>query len=326
MNRRQALILLLALAAGVPAARVSSAQSAAKVPVVGLLDAGERREWWTAFRDQLRELGYVEGKTVALETRFAEGRFDRLPALAQELIRLKVAVVVTSGRVAARAASDATRTVPIVMATGDDPVTTGLVASLARPGGNVTGVTSLGQEVTTKRFELLQELMPRIARLAVLWHKDNPASESAVRQLQSAAKASKVALQILAVKTTDEFAGAFAAMTRTHAQAVFVVTGPAFFQDRERLATLALKHHLPSMYTQSEYVDAGGLLAYGPNYPDLFRRAALYVDKILKGAKPGDLPIEQPTKFELVINARTARALGMTIPNPILLRADRTIE
>ena len=326
MTRRRLLFALLAWGLGRPAAVASGAPRGARTPVIGVLDAGHRLQWWAAFRQQLRELGYVEGQTVVFEERFADGHFDRLPALTRELVDLKVAVIVTSGRVAVQAARDITRTIPIVMATGDDPVHLGLVASLARPGGNVTGVTSLAAEVMRKRFELLKEVMPRISPLAVLWHRDNPASAEGVRELEAAARSSKVSTQRLAVKTVDEVPDAFLAMTRDRARAVFVVSGPAFFPERERIAGLALKHRLPSMYTQSDYVEAGGLLSYGPSYPDLFRRAALYVDKILKGAKPGDLPIEQPTKFELVINARTARALGMTVPGPIQMRADRVIE
>jgi putative ABC transport system substrate-binding protein len=317
---------MFGLSLGLPAARESNAQPTAKAPVIGLLDAGERLEWWAAFRQQLRELGYVEGQNLAFEARFASGKFEQLPALAQELVRLKVAVIVTSGTVAAQAAKRATSTVPIVMATGGDTGSLGLVESLARPGGNVTGVTSLGAELTRKRFELLREVLPKISRLAVLWHRDNPASAVAVRDLEAAARSSKVGLQVLGVKSADDFAGAFSAMTQERARAVFVIADPLFFSERRRISDLAIKHRLPSIHGVSEYVEVGGLFSYGPSYSDLFRRAAVYVDKILKGARPGDLPIEQPTRFELIINLRTARALGVTIPRPILLRADRVIE
>jgi putative ABC transport system substrate-binding protein len=324
MNRRQALLALLGLSLGLPAARESSAQPTTKAPVVGLLDAGERLEWWAAFRQQLRELGYVEGQNVSFEARFASGKFERLPELAQELVRLKVAVIVTSGSVAAQAAKRATSTIPIVIATGGSEP--GLVASLARPGGNVTGVTSIGAELTGKRFEALREVLPTMSRLAVLWHRENPASALQVRELEAAARSSKLELQVFGVKSAGELAGAFSAMTQKRARAVFVIAGPLFFSERRRISDLAIKHQLPSIYGVSEYVEAGGLLSYGPSYSDLFRHAAVYVDKILKGAKPADLPIEQPTKLELVVNLKTARALGVTIPRLILLRADRVID
>ncbi len=326
MNRRQAVFVLFGLSLGLPAAPASSAQPTGKAPAIGLLDAGERLEWWAAFRQQLRELGYVEGQNASFEARFASGKFERLPEMAQELVRLKVAVIVTSSRVATQAAVRATTTIPIVTATGDDPVTAGLVASLARPGGNVTGMTSLSGELTRKRFELLREVLPKISRLAVLWHRDNPGSAVAMRDLEAAARSSKVELQVRGIKSADELIGAFSAMTREHARAVFVIADPLFFSERRRISDLAIKHQLPSFHGVSEYAEAGGLFSYGPSYSDLFRRAAVYVDKILKGAKPGDLPIEQPTKFELVINLKTARALGVTIPRLILLRADRVID
>jgi putative ABC transport system substrate-binding protein len=326
MNRRQALFALSVLGLGLPAARESSAQPTTKTPVIGLLDAGERLEWWAAFRQQLRDLGYVEGQNVAFEARFARGTFERLPTLAEELVRRKVAVIVTSGSVATQTALRATTTIPIVTATGDDPVSLGVAESLARPGGNVTGVTSLSGELTRKRFELLREVFPKIDRLAVLWHRDNPGSANAMRDLEAAARSSKVALRVQAVKSADELTGAFSAMTQEHARAVFVIADPLFFSERRRISDLAIKHKLPSIYGVSDYVEAGGLLSYGASYSELFRRAAVYVDKILKGAKPGDLPIEQPTKLELVINLKTARALGVAIPRLVLLRADQVIE
>ena len=324
MNRRDVVFALVALGA-VPHA--AEAQIAANIPVIGLLDAGgDRLDWWTAFRQQLRELGYIEGRNVALEARYASGKYELLPALAQELVRLKASVIVTGGTVAAQAAKRATSTIPIVMATGIDPVSVGLATSLARPGGNVTGVISISSELTGKRFELLGQVLPKMSRLAVLWHRDNPASGVAVRDLESAARSSKVTLQNLGIKSADEFAGAFSAMRQERAQAVFVVASPLFSTERRRIAELALKHQLPSVVGTSQLVEAGGLMGYAPNYQKLFRKAAVYVDKILKGAKPAELPIEQPTELELVVNMKTARALGITIPNSILLRADRVIE
>jgi len=308
MKRRHALFGILGLGAGLASVRHATAQRAAKVPVIGLFDTGgDRPGRWAEFRQQLRELGYVEGRNVAFEARYAGGKVEELPALAQELVRLRVAVIVTATSSAAQSAKRATSTIPIVMASGADPVGLGLVASLARPRGNVTGVTSIMVELTRKRFELLREVLPNISRLAVLWNRVIPSGALAVRELEAASRSSKVALQNLGVKSEDEITGTFAAMTKEHAGAVFVIANALFFSERRRISDLALKHRLPS-------------------YPDLFRRAAVYVDKILKGAKPGDLPIEQPTTFELVINMKTAQTLGVTIPQTILFRAERVIE
>ena len=283
-------------------------------------------EWWAAFRERLRDLGYVEGRNVAFEPRYARGNFDRLPGLAEDLVRLKVTAIVTSGRVATQAAMRATSAIPIVTATGDDPVNAGLVASLGRPGGNVTGVTSLGTGLIGKRFEVLAEVIPKLSRLAVLWDMNNPTAPPALRELEAVAQPAKVNLQRMGVKSGEEIADAFAAMTRERAQAVFVISDPMLYSERRRLAELALKHRLPSIHSAPDYVEAGGLFSYGPSYSDLFRRAAVYVDKILKGATPGELPIEQPTHVALVVNLQTAKALGVRIPPPILLRAERVIE
>jgi len=326
VDRRRALFTLLAFGLGLTRARESSAQPTRKAPVIGLLDTGRREEWWTAFRQQLRELGYVEGQNVAFETRFAGGKLEQLPALAEDLLRLKVAVIVTAGTAAARVAKTATNTTPIVFATGSDWVGAGHVASLAHPGGNMTGVTSISSGLASKRLEILREVVPKLSRLAALWHKDNPGSDASLRELEGTARSSKVALQVLGIKTPDEISGAFSAMTRERAQAVFAISGPLFFAERGTIADLAIKRRLPSIHSTPEYVQAGGLLSYGPSYVDLFRRAAIYVDKILKGANPADLPIEQPTRLELDINLKTARAIGLTIPRLLLLRADRVIE
>jgi len=301
MKRRQALLGVLGLSMGLLAAPELGAQPAARAPVIGLLDAGERLEWWAAFRQQLRELGYIDGQNVAFEARYAGGKPEQLPALARELVRRNVAVIVTSGTAAALDARRATVKIPIVMATGADHESLGFV-SLARPGGNVTGMSSISLALTGKRLELLREVLPKMSRLAVLWHADNIGSAPIIRELETAARSSRITLQNFGVRTANELAGAFSAATRERAEAVFVVAGPFTFPERQRIAELALKHRLPSMHGPSEYVEAGGLLSYAPSYADLFRRAAVYVDKILKGAKPGDLPIEQPTRFELVIN------------------------
>ena len=324
MKRRQASCAIVALAMALLRAPGLSAQP--RKTVIGLLDAGERPEWWEALRQQLRELGYVEGRNVSFEARYANGRLEALPALAKELVQLSVAVIVTAGAAAAVAAQRATRKIPIVMATGTDQVSLGLAASLAHPGGNVTGVASLTSELMVKRFELLREVVPKSSRLGALWHADNTPSMAAVRDLEGAAARSRVAFQSFGIRGTEELAETFSAMTRERIEALIVVPSPLIYDERTRIVELALKHKLPAMYGAAEYVEAGGLLAYGPSYPELFRHAATYVDKILKGANPGDLPIEQASKFELVINLKTAKALSLTIPQSLLLRADKVIQ
>jgi len=322
-------LLAFVLGAVLLAALMTSAHAAPRVRI-GTLDASSpdpvRLEWWSAFRQQLRELGWVEGENVELVARFSRGKIDQLPALAQELVRLKVDVIVTAGGFqATHAAKQATTTIPIVMTTGADPVSLGIVASLARPGGNITGMTTITSELSGKRFQLLREVLPRLSRLALLWHM-NPASALAVPDFEAVARSARIALQPVGIRGADEFESALVSMERERAQALIVLVSAQFFPERKRLADLAILHRLPTMHGQAEYVDAGGLLSYAPGYPEFFRRAAVYVDKILKGANPGELPVEQPTKFELVINLRTARALGVTIPHPVLLRADRVIE
>ena len=326
MKRRQALIGILGLGAGLACVRGAGAQGAAKIPVIGLLDAGERREWWAALRQQLQKLGYAEGKNIAFESRFAGGKPERLPVIAQEFVRLKVAMIITSGTAAAVEAKRATGDIPIVAASGADYVSLGLATSFARPGRNLTGMTSINSGLTAKRLELLREILPKLSRLAVLWHADNIGSMPAMRDIENAASASKIVLQNYGVSTVKELVDSVATAAKERAEALFVIAGPFTFSERGRIAELALKHRLPTMHGPSEYVDAGGLISYAPSYPELFRHAAVYVDKILKGAKPGDLPIEQPTKFELVINKKTAKALGVVIPQSVLLRAERVIE
>ena len=325
MKRRQVLSEIAAfglLFVRVPELR---AQSGVKKIVIGLLDAGERREWWDAFRQKFRELGYVEGRNVSFETRYAKGNLDALPALANELVQLKVAVIVTSSSIAASAAERATRKIPIVMASGGDQVARGLASSLARPGGNVTGVASLSADLMAKRFELLREVAPRSSRLAALWHADNP-TQASVRELDLAAARARVAFQSVSFREVAELPDTFSTMARERVDAVVVIHGALVYAERSKIADLALKHKLPAIYGAAEYADAGGLLAYGPSYPDLYQRAAVYVDKILKGAKPGDMPIEQATTFELVINVNTARTLGVAIPPSLLARANRVIR
>jgi len=323
-NRRRRFLLATATFGVAPLRCL--AQSGARAPVLGLLDAGNRLEWWAAFRQRLGELGYVEGRNVRYEPRTADGKLEQLSAMAQELVRLKVAVIVTAGNAAALEARRATHKIPIVTATGADHVTHGLAVSFARPGRNVTGMASITNDLTGKRFDLLHEVLPGLSRLAVLWHADNIGSAGAISVLEAATESAKVALQNLGVTSATEIVDAFSAATRERAEAVFVVAGPLFYAERSRIAELALKYRLPTMHGPSEYVDAGGLLSYAASYVDLFRHAAGYVDKILKGAKPANLAIERPTKFDLVINLKTAKALGLAIPQSVLLQATEVIE
>jgi putative ABC transport system substrate-binding protein len=273
----------------------------------------------------MRELGYVEGRTVVFEARGADGKAERLAALAAELVRLEVNVIVTSGAAAAQAARQATATLPIVMASGN-PLELGLVASLARPGGNMTGVQTLSVELSAKRLELAREVVPGASRLAILGDAGSPASVSGIRETQAAAQALGVRLHAVSVRGPAELDGAFSTIARAGPAVLLVTTSPVFFGERRRLAELGMKHRLPTVFGSSEYAATGGLIAYGADLAEGFRRAPVYVDKILKGARPGDLPIEQATKFRLVVNLKTAKALGLTIPQSILLRADETIR
>jgi putative ABC transport system substrate-binding protein len=268
----------------------------------------------------------VEGQNIALEPRWAEGKYERYPGLAADLVRSKVDVIVAWSGAATKAAQEATRTIPIVMALVNDPVGSGLVASLAHPGGNVTGTTITAPDVVGKRLELLKEVVPKVSRVAVLQHPDNPASASMVREAEAAARALGVRLQILGVRNSAEIDSAFVAMTREQAGALLPLSDALFDNQQRQMLELTAKRRLPTIMATRQYAEAGGLMAYGADFLDLERRAATYVDKILKGAKPADLPVEQPTKFDLVINLKTARALGLTIPQSLLLRAAQIIE
>jgi putative ABC transport system substrate-binding protein len=302
------------------------AQQPKKVPRVGYL-TGATADGQTArieaFRQGLRELGYVEGKNIVIEYRYAEEKRERLPALAAELVRLKVDVIVTGGGQNTRAAKNATKTIPIVMAQDSDPVGNGFVASLARPGGNITGLANLSPEISGKQLELLKEIIPKLSRVAVLG-----ASEIApqLKELELAAGALNVKLQYLAVLGPKDIETAFRAAAKGRADAVLVLPGPIFNSNRPQIAKLAVKSWLSAIYSHSQYVIDGGLMTYGASLPDLDRRAATYVDKILKGAKPANLPVEQPTKFELIINLKAAKQIGLTIPPNVLTRADRVIR
>jgi ABC-type uncharacterized transport system substrate-binding protein len=305
----------------------SQAQPAAHVPRLGLLMPGSASGYASrleAFRHRLRDLGYVEGHNITLEYRFAEGQVDRLPALVAELVRLPVDILVVDGTVALRPAQSATTTIPIVMVAGD-PVGAGLIASLAHPGGNITGLSMMIPDLSGKRLEFLKEAIRTLSRVAVLRHRDAPV-DPYVTETQAAAQALGLQLHVLEVRSPDEFAQAFAAMTSEHADALVVIPSGLFFSHRRQLAELAMQHRLPAMFLEREFVEAGGLIAYGPSMSDLSRRAATYVHKILQGAKPADLPVEQPTRFELVINLKTAQALGLTIPPNLLVLADEVLK
>ena len=321
-------VVLLLLAAPLATA---TAQPPEKVPRVGYLSPGSpsepfRQRRFEAFRQGLRELGYVEGQNIAIESRWAEGKYDRYPALAADLVRLKVDVIVAVGGRASEVAKHATRTIPIVMSVVIDPLGSGLVASLARPGGNVTGISLMTPDLVGKQLEVLKEVVPKVSRVALLWNPDNPGSAAQLREAEAAARALGVRLQTLEARNPQEIDSAFAAMTRERAAALVVLADAILLNQRRQIAELAAERRLPAVYGPSEHAEAGGLMAYSANLLDLERRAATYVDKILKGAKPADLPVQQPTKFELVINLKTAKALGLTIPPSLLLRADQVIE
>ena len=305
------------------------AQQPTKIPRIGLLftatpsAAAARIE---AFRQGLRELGYVEGKNILIEQRYAEGQLNHMNELAAELVRLKVDVIVTIGPAATRPAKEATTAIPIVMGVDDDPVGNGFVASLARPGGNITGLASLAPEIGGKQLELLKEIVPRLSRVAVLGTSTQPGNAQSLREAEVAAGALAVKLQYLDVLSPKDIEPVFRTASNGRAEAVLVLRASVFFSHRKQIVDLAAKRQLPAMYYTTEYVEEGGLMTYGVSITDLFRRAATYVDKILKGARPAELPIEQPTKFELVINLKTAKALGLTIPPSLLARADQVIE
>ncbi len=321
----------LIIAFGVLAAPLAiDAQPPAKVHRIGWLggaSAPTAVHLVEAFRQGLRELGYVEGKNIVIEYRWAEGRYERFPDLAADLVRLKVDVIFAVNMPAVLAAKDATKTIPLVTAAAVDPVESGLVASLARPGGNITGLTfTAGPEIVGKQLELLKEAVPTVSRVAVLWNPTKKVRQLELREAEVAARSLRLQLQLLEVRGPDEFESAFSAMTRGRAGALLVLTDPMFFFNRTSLADFAIKKRLPAMVGARDYVEAGGLMGYAASLPDLWRRAATFVDKILKGAKPADLPMEQPTKFELIINLKTAKALGLTLPQSILFRADHVIQ
>ena len=306
-----------------------SAQQASKVYRIGFISSASSSAMAArdeAFRQGLRALGYVVGQNITIEYRWADGKNERLPGFAAELVNLKLDVIVTHGGVATRAVKQASTTIPIVIAAADDPLAAGLVSSLARPGGNTTGLSVVTPDLTEKRLGLLKEILPGQTRVAVLWNSGNPISEPELRKTEAAARSLGLQLQSFGVRDPREFASAFSSMKTERAGALFVLSDAMFFGRRKEIVDLAASNRLPLVAHLREFADAGGLMTYGPNVVDLHRRAAYFVDKFLKGAKPGDLPVEQPTKFELVINLKTAKALGLTIPPSLLQRADQVIE
>ena len=308
---------------------IAEAQQPAKVPRIAYFSAGSASSQASrleVFRQGLRDLGYVEGKEIVIEQRYADGKLDRVAALATELVRLKLDVIVTGGPAATRAAKEATATIPIVMGFDYDPVGSGVVASLARPGGNVTGLSSLAPEISGKQLELLKELLPRLSRVAILGNSTEPGIGQLRKEAELVAGAFKVNLQYLDVLAPKDIGTAFQAASKGRAEALLALSSFVIISERAQIADLAIKNRLPAIYPWPEFVEDGGLMTYGPSSNDLFRRAATYVDKILKGAKPADLPVEQPTKFEFVINLKTAKQIGLTIPPNVLARADRVIK
>jgi ABC-type uncharacterized transport system substrate-binding protein len=313
----------------VVAVAVATAQQPGKIPRIGFLFvnfASSTPARSEAFRQGLRELGYVEGKNIVIESRYAEGKLDRLPGLAAELARLKVDVIVTTGPSATRAAKEANVAIPIVMSVDIDPVGSGFVASLARPGGNITGLSSLSSELSGKRLELLKEIVPGLARVAVLGTSTVPGNAQALKDTELAARTFKVKLQDLDVLDAKDIEAAFRAAGKERSDGVLVLTGRVLNFHRTQVIDLAVKSRLPAIYNTPEFVEDGGLVSYAANTNDLYRRAATYVDKILKGAKPADLPVEQPKKFELIINLKAAKLIGLTIPPNVLTRADKVIK
>ena len=319
------LFAVILLAVGV----IAEAQQPAKIARIGYLTAGSLSAQTArieAFRQGLRELGYVEGKNIVIELRFAEGKLDRQSELAAELVRLKVDVIVSAGPTVTRAAKELTVTIPIVMAQDGDPVANGFVASLARPGGNVTGLSALSPELSGKRLELLKETVPKLSRVAALGSSIEPNNAQILRETELAAGAFGVKLEYLDVLSPKDIETAFRAASKGRAEGVLVLQSRVFTTQRKQIVELAVTGRFPAIYSSREYVEGGGLMTYGVNFTDLYRRAAVYVDKILKGAKPANLPVEQPTKFEFIINLKAAKQIGLTIPPNVLARADRVIK
>jgi putative tryptophan/tyrosine transport system substrate-binding protein len=325
MRRRE---FITALCGAVAWPLGAGAQQAGKLPTIGFLGQSTRSassEWVAAFVERLRELGWFEGRNVAIDYRWAEGRTEGLPEIATDFLRRKVDIIVTSGTPQVLAAKQATSVIPIVFATAGDPVGTGIVASLARPGGNITGLATLATELAGKRLELLREVVPGLARLAIMGNVANPFTELELAEVQAAAGTIDLKVERLEIRRAQDITPAFEAL-KDRADALYVCADALTNTNRIRISILAVGERLPTMHHTRDYVEAGGLMSYGPNYPDLFRRASDYVDKILRGTKPGDIPIEQPTKFDLIVNLTTAKALGLTVPASLLTRSNEVIE
>ena len=327
---RWALALIVMVALGTLVAPLTAgAQPAAKVPRIGVLHPGslaDVAQFVDAFRQGLREHGYEEGKNIVVERRFGDSRPERMAEVAAELVRLKVDVIVVSSDVAIAAVKRQTQTIPIVMAISTDPVATGFVSSLAHPGGTVTGLSNMSAVLGAKRLELLNEVVPGLSRVAIMWNPDARGALLDYKETEEAARSRRMQLQSVEVSQAGDFERAFAALKTERADAVIVAPTALMVTNRGQIASLALKYRLPSMFGAREMVDAGGLMAYGPSLAEMWRRSVTYIEKILKGAKPGDLPVEQPTKFELVINVKTAKELGLTLPPSLLRRADEVIQ
>jgi putative ABC transport system substrate-binding protein len=325
MRRRDFIVALSSAAAMPMAARGQQAVKRATIGLLGSSTAAAQSEWTAALLKRLRELGWIEGDNVTMEYRWAEGRTERLPALADELVRLRVDVIVTHNTPPTLAAKKATSTIPVVFATAGDAVGSGIVASLARPGGNVTGLSSMQPDTAGKRVELLRELIPGLRQLAAFLDVGNPFSKQDNSEVQRTAQTIGVEVATFEIRRDEDIARAFQAV-KGRAQALYISSVPLLFANRAQINDLALAARLPTMHGVREFVQAGGLISYGPHWPDMWRRAANFVDKILRGARPADLPVEQPTKFELVVNLKTAKAIGLAIPPTLLARADEVIE
>ena len=327
--RMKYIIGLLLIVATLAVCGVEAQEAAKKAPRIGFLGnstAALEANLVGPFRDGLRDLGYIEGRNILIEYRWAEGKYERLPALMAELIALKVDVIVTAGTPAAQAYQKAKTSIPLVMVAVGDPVGNGIVASLNQPGGTITGLTSISPELEGKRIELLREVIPKLSHIAVLWNPVNAFHVIENKQVEAAAEALRMKVLYLGVQKQEQFEKAFSQIQKERPKALLVLADRVFLHNRARIMEFAVRHRLPGVYAYVELVEAGGLMSYGPSYPDMHRRAGIYVDKILKGRKPADLPVERPMKFELVINLKTAKQIGVTIPPNVLARADRVIK
>ena len=328
MNKRIFVFICLLLTVFLPAVS-AEAQQSTRIPRIAFqsdsppVNLAARIE---AFRQGLRELGYVEGKNITIEWRSAEGKIERRSEIAAELVRLKVDIIVSGGPAITRAVKEATSTIPIVMGQDTDPVGSGFIASLARPGGNITGLSALAPEMSGKQLDLLKEIVPKLSRVAVIGNSTNPGDAQALRETVLAAGSYEIYLRYLDVQDAKDIEPVLRAAAKGRADALMVLGNPILNLQRQKVVDIVTKHRLPATYARPEYIEAGGLMTYGTNYPELFRRAATYVDKILKGAKPADLPVEQPTKFEFIINLKAAKQIGLTIPHKVLAKADRVIK